>query len=130
MSISITIFIVAGFLASFNSYTCDLFPKCGSTSSKNLILNTKYGRVRGSCHNVLINYPLLPRQTRQVMSWRGIPFAEPPVGKLRFRAPVKKQPWSSVHDGTRWSNMCIQANSDNGDFTNKTLESKVSFKIL
>lgn len=32
----------------------------------------------------------------------GIPYAEPPFGKLRFRAPAPKSPWKGVLDATRY----------------------------
>jgi para-nitrobenzyl esterase len=42
----------------------------------------------------------LVRGTRDgdVISWRGVPYAEPPVGPLRFRAPVSRKPWTGVLD--------------------------------
>lgn len=41
-------------------------------------------------------------------TWRGIPYAAPPVGPLRFRAPQPTQPWSGVRDATEWGNASIQ----------------------
>lgn len=37
-----------------------------------------------------------------VRSFRGIPFAEPPVGDLRFRAPIAKRPWTGPLDATHF----------------------------
>lgn len=49
------------------------------------LVTTLYGEVQGA-------------QEDGIKVWRGIPFAAPPVGKLRFRAPQPPQPWSSVRD--------------------------------
>jgi para-nitrobenzyl esterase len=44
----------------------------------------------------------------RVRVFRGIPYAAPPVGALRWRAPQPAVPWSGVHDGSRFGNDPMQ----------------------
>lgn len=41
-----------------------------------------------------------------VRVFRGIPYAEPPVGELRFRPPVTKKPVSGIIDATKYQTIC------------------------
>jgi len=43
-----------------------------------------------------------------VISFRGIPFAEPPVGNLRWRAPQPIKRWDGVRDATAFGPSCMQ----------------------
>uniref|UniRef100_A0A0K8TV77 Carboxylesterase n=1 Tax=Epiphyas postvittana TaxID=65032 RepID=A0A0K8TV77_EPIPO len=43
-------------------------------------------------------------------SFEGIPYAKPPVGKLRFREPQEPQCWLGVRDATKPGNKCMQIN--------------------
>src|SRR5665213_1844398 len=43
-----------------------------------------------------------------VESFKGIPFAAPPVGELRWRAPQPTKPWSGVMQATSYSADCMQ----------------------
>lgn len=45
---------------------------------------------------------------RRVSRWRSIPFAAPPVGELRFRAPQPVQPWTGVRDATHFGFAAMQ----------------------
>lgn len=45
---------------------------------------------------------LLGFESEGVRVFRGIPFAEPPVGEGRFRAPEPVKPWSGVRDATQF----------------------------
>ena len=38
----------------------------------------------------------------------GIPYAETPIDKLRFKDPVVKQSWSGILNATEFSNECLQ----------------------
>lgn len=44
-----------------------------------------------------------------VRAFLGVPFARPPVGDLRWRAPRAVEPWDGVRDATRLGSDCTQA---------------------
>ncbi|MBF6330535.1 carboxylesterase/lipase family protein [Nocardia transvalensis] len=45
---------------------------------------------------------------RRVSRWRSIPYAAPPIGDLRFRAPQPVQPWSGVREATEFGFAAMQ----------------------
>jgi len=44
-----------------------------------------------------------------VTVFKGIPFAAPPVGALRFREAQPPVAWEGVRDGSKWGNTCVQS---------------------
>lgn len=76
----------------------------------NPIASTEYGEVRGA----LVD---------DVFVWKGIPYAKPPVGDLRWKAPVDPDPWCGVRDATAACSPCSQQATDkfwrpaHGEFT-------------
>ena len=59
------------------------------------IVATDSGQVRGTID-------------RDVASWKGIPFAAPPLGQLRWRAPQPPAPWRGVRSAVAYSHDCMQ----------------------
>jgi para-nitrobenzyl esterase len=43
-----------------------------------------------------------------VLSFKGIPYAQPPVGKLRWREPLPAKPWHGVRQATEYGHDCMQ----------------------
>ena len=56
-----------------------------------IILETVQGKVQG-------DYETSTREGTEYAIFYGIPYAKPPVGKLRFKAPEPVQPWEGVYD--------------------------------
>lgn len=42
------------------------------------------------------------------LTWQGIPFAKPPVGKLRWHPPMPPDSWEGVRRATAFNNFCTQ----------------------
>ena len=57
---------------------------------------TPLGRLRGE-------------QSAGVKVFRGVPFAEPPVGPLRFRPPLPARRWEGTRDATRFPAEAMQS---------------------
>ena len=47
-------------------------------------------------------------------AWRGIPYARPPVGELRWRAPRPPEPWSGTREALTFGPVCTQLASPLG----------------
>ena len=45
---------------------------------------------------------------RSVEAWKGVPFAEPPVGALRFAPAAAKASWEGVRSAHEYGHQCLQ----------------------
>jgi len=55
-------------------------------------------------------------------SWKGVPFAEPPVGPLRWRAPVEPKAWSGIRPAATFGPACLQIGRMFGPGANNTYD--------
>ncbi|XP_030752616.1 venom carboxylesterase-6-like [Sitophilus oryzae] len=51
-------------------------------------------------------------ENKTYYAYKGIPYAQPPVGDLRFAAPVKNDAWSDVLNATGQNDKCTQMDAD------------------
>jgi para-nitrobenzyl esterase len=54
-----------------------------------------------------------------LLAFRGIPFAAPPVGNLRWRPPAAPASWQGIRSATTFGNKCPQTNFNNGALGNE-----------
>src|SRR4029079_8760782 len=93
--------------AAIASHTCSAWPctaarRLPSSNTRccmvKLVVETTHGKVRGEVRS-------------DVAMWKGIPFAAPPVGKLRFRPPAPPVPWGGERDATQFGPVAQQSRS-------------------
>lgn len=67
----------------------------GDDADSPLVVDTEYGQLRGI-------------ETEGIRSWRGIPFAAPPVGDLRWAPPEEPDSWDGIRSARTYGAPCIQ----------------------
>jgi len=73
---------------------------CEARISDDLIVETNKGKIRG--------VTLKSATNKDVDCWYGIPYAQPPIGDLRFRHPRPVEAWKDVKETTKKPNTCVQ----------------------
>lgn len=70
------------------------------TETRSPIVTTRQGRIQGLRENALDIF-------------RGIPYARPPVGSLRFRNPQPLSPWEGIRNAVVSGPASFQMNLNN-----------------
>lgn len=69
-----------------------------SIDSVSYVVKTTLGVVKGE-------------REKDVLVWRGLPYAQPPVGEARFALPKPVQAWDTVLEATKFGPVCPQVSS-------------------
>lgn len=93
--------LIAGLTATPLALGAALHPKISSH------VETSYGAIRGAISDL----------ESDVISYKGIPFAKPPVNDLRWRAPEPPARWSGTLNATNFGADCAQSYSSLGMFS-------------
>lgn len=66
-------------------------------------------------------------ETEYAHVYKGVPYAKPPIGNLRWHAPVPMDPWDGVLDCLTFQNRCPQPGEKPGSFYHKEFFSNEEF---
>lgn len=64
--------------------------------SESLVVNTDCGKIRGKLDK------------NGILKWIGIPYAKPPLGKYRGRAPEPHETWTMIKETLNYGKPAIQ----------------------
>lgn len=59
------------------------------------LIETNYGKLQG-------------KEENGIYVWKGIPYAQPPIGHLRFKPPVPPKNWSGIQDAENYAPGSLQ----------------------
>ena len=90
-AVALSLVLITGLAASRTAAVdTDVFPP-------GTIIHTESGWVEGVVQ-------------RNLIAFRGIPYAAPPVGDLRWRAPAPPTRWDGIRNASRFGHVCAQIN--------------------
>ena len=73
-----------------------------------VIVSTNYGSIEG----LVTSHPYSSGPFKSVSKFLGVPFAAPPIGELRFKAPQPPKEWKpKVYSAKTRGNICLQMGS-------------------
>ncbi|ALC45330.1 alpha-Est8 [Drosophila busckii] len=72
-------------------------------TSQTVTVQTNYGIVRGLRRKTIYDKELY-------YAFEGVPYAQPPIGELRFKAPQPPEPWDGVRNCTTYRKKPLQKN--------------------
>ncbi len=84
------------FALAFSLFACSQKPAAEAVADDSTLRTTAQGEVVGFT------------TADGAHSWRAIPFAAPPEGDLRWRAPQAPAPWEGAREATRFAERCMQ----------------------
>ena len=87
---------------------------CGGGGGDPALRRTSLGLVQGAA------------DASGTLSWKGIPFAAPPVGPLRWKAPVAPAPWTGTLAAQRFGSACLQNGRIYGPGANNTYDGTIA----
>ncbi|XP_034947993.1 venom carboxylesterase-6-like isoform X2 [Chelonus insularis] len=80
------------------------------------IIKVQQGQLRGTWESSFYGV--------QYVAFKGVPYAKPPIGNLRFKDPEPVEPWSGIRDATKFgysspqNNVMLKAESEDCLFLN------------
>ncbi len=89
---------------------------CGGSDEDAQVRDTAYGKVQGIDDSA----------NSGTYAWKGVPFAKPPVGALRWKAPVEPDAWTGTRTTQAFGNACLQNGRIYGPGANNTYDSTIA----
>lgn len=93
---------------------CTLLAACGS-SGPPIERDTSFGPVTGIDDSA----------RNGTYAWKGVPFAKPPVGALRWKAPVDPEAWTAPRPAQQFGPACVQYGRIYGPGANNTYDTTI-----
>ncbi len=83
------------------------------------IVTTKYGKIEG-----------FPEYNPVITSYKGVPYAKPPVGALRWRGPQELEPWEGIIKADTFGGTPPQVDSPFAPVETRAVERKYTEDVL
>lgn len=100
----------AAWLAAVMTTACG-----GSGGTPPELRETRYGVVRGTDDSA----------TSGTYAWKGVPYAKPPVGALRWQPPVEPAAWKGERSSTQFGSACLQMGRIYGPGANNRFDDSI-----